>query len=101
VARVGRHEPGLGREDQVVGGADGPGPVRGHAAQAEVERPDVVGQVSRADGPVRQPQLLDPLQQRVGLGQHPPPVDLGGIDVIQCFGECAHGRQSRGKGERR
>jgi hypothetical protein len=94
---VGSHQAALHREHQVVGGPDGPRTVGGDPAQSELQRPDVVRQVRRAGRLVGQPQVLDPLEQRVGLGQHLAPVDLGGAGGIEGVDECAHGRQRRGE----
>jgi hypothetical protein len=90
VARIGGHESGLGPEQQVVRGADRAGPVCGGAAELAQQRTDGLGQERRAQPSAGQPELLDLVQQAVGLGHHAAAVDLRGGVGVEDLDKCAH-----------
>jgi hypothetical protein len=96
VPRVGGHQAGLDGEDQVVCCSDGARTVGGDASQLQQERADGLAQQGRARSLVGQPQLLDALEEAVGLDHHAAAVGFGGVGGVGDDGECAHGRQRRG-----
>ena len=76
-SRIGCHQALLDREHQVLGRSHGPRPRGVSLSKPQLERANRRGQRGRHGPLLHEPELLNPLEQPVGLGQQPSAVKLG------------------------
>jgi hypothetical protein len=75
--RVGSHQALLHGEDQVLGRSHGPRSCGVGLPEPDLERANGRRQRRRDRSLLHEPQLLDPIEQPVGLRQQAPPVEFG------------------------